>query len=71
MPRSPTAITTAAKTICPSWMALTKATSWMPTRTASTSLVTRLMIRPSFTRLKKLHSAVRCIRAKMSRAQVR
>ena len=44
----------AANTICPPWMRLTKNTSWMPIRTDSTSEVTRLRIRPSFVRWKKL-----------------
>jgi hypothetical protein len=53
------------KTICPNWIALTNPTSWMPTRTASTSLVTRLRIRPSFIRWKKL-IGWRCVFSKIS-----
>ena len=56
---------TAANSIWPNWITETKSTSWMPTRSASTSLVTRLMIRPSFTRWKKL-IGWRCTFAKMS-----
>ena len=63
--QSQISIATAAKAIIPNWIKLTKNTSWMPTRTASTSDVTRLMIRPSFTRWKKL-MGMRCTRSKMS-----
>ena len=55
----------AVKNIWPNWIALTNPTSWIPTRTASTSLVTRLMMRPSFIRWKKL-IGWRCTFAKIS-----
>ncbi len=58
-------MTIAVNTIWPNWIVLTGSTSWIPARNASTSLVTRLMMRPSFTRWKKLIGCA-CTLAKMS-----